>query len=205
MKPALFSLFLLFAFPLAFAQQVLDINGNPIFPGREYYILPSIRGPPGGGVKLATTGNSNCPATVLQDYSEVVNGIPVKFTIPGVSTLEIYEGTPLEIEFTEKPKCIESSKWIIFVDNDIGKACAGIGGPKDHPGQQTFPGTFSIKKYNFGYKLVFCVAGSQTCLDIGRYDNGEGGRRLNLTEGEAFDIVFVEPTSSYNNVIKSVV
>ncbi|XP_015966026.1 kunitz-type trypsin inhibitor-like 2 protein [Arachis duranensis] len=204
MKSALVPLFLFFAFPLAFAQQVLDSNGNPIFPGREYYILPAIFGPPGGGVKLATTGNSKCPVTVLQDYSEVVNGISVKFTIPGVSTLEIYEGTPLEIEFTKKPKCADSSKWIIFVDNEIAKACVGIGGPEDHPGQQTFPGTFSIKKYKFGYKLVFCVAGSPTCLDIGRFDNGEGGRRLNLTEGEAFDIVFVE-SSSYNNVIRSVV
>ena len=207
MKPALLTLFfLLFAFPLAFSkdsQQVLDINGNPIFPGREYHILPAIRGPPGGGVRLGSTGNSRCPVTVLQDYSEVVNGLPVKFTIPGVSTGEIFEGTPLEIEFTKKPNCAESSKWMVFVDNEIQKACVGIGGPEDHPGQQTFPGTFSIQNYEFGYKLVFCVAGSPTCLDIGRYDNGEGGRRLNLTEHEAFDLVFVE--ANFYSGIKSVV
>ncbi|MCI72517.1 kunitz-type trypsin inhibitor-like 2 protein, partial [Trifolium medium] len=48
--------FLLFVFitnlSLAFSnddvEQVLDINGNAIFPGGEYYILPALRGPGGG-------------------------------------------------------------------------------------------------------------------------------------------------------------
>ncbi|KAJ1417259.1 Proteinase inhibitor I3, Kunitz legume [Sesbania bispinosa] len=197
--------FLLFAFitklPLAFSddvEQVLDINGNPIFPGGKYYILPAIRGPAGGGVKLAKTGDSKCPVTVLQDYLEVVNGLPVKFSIPGISPGIIFTGTPLEIEFIKKPNCAESSKWLVFVDNDIQKACVGIGGPEDHPGKQTLRGTFNIQKYRFGYKLGFCVTGSPTCLDIGRYDNGEGGSRLNLTEHEPFEVVFVD--ASYSGI-----
>ncbi|XP_016200435.1 subtilisin inhibitor CLSI-II-like [Arachis ipaensis] len=206
MKAALVSLFLFFAFPLAFAQQVLDTNGNPIFPGREYYILPSVAGPPGGGVKLGTTGNSKCPVTVLQGYSEVVNGIPVKFTIVGISTLQIYENTSLKIEFTKKPKCVESSKWILFFDNEIEKACMGIGDPDDHnpDDPHIFLGTFTIKRAKFGYKLAFCYYESN-CMDIGRFNkNGEGGRRLYLTKGEPFDVVFIE-SSSYNNGIRSVV
>nr|QIJ55473.1 kunitz-type trypsin inhibitor-like protein 2 protein [Cajanus platycarpus] len=187
-------------------EQVVDINDNPIFPGSTYYIIPAIRGPAGGGVKLGLTSNTNCPVTVLQDFSEVVRGLPVRFKIPGISPGIIFTGTPLEIEFARKPGCTESSKWVVFVDNEIQKACVGIGGPKDHPGQQTMSGTFHIQKYKFGYKLVFCVNGTSTCLDIGRFDanNGESGRRLNLTEHEAFDLVFVE-ASDYEAIIKSVV
>ncbi|RDY09568.1 Kunitz-type trypsin inhibitor-like 2 protein, partial [Mucuna pruriens] len=216
MKPVLLltlSFLPLFAFltnlPLAFSddvEQVLDIKGNPIFPGGTYYIVPAIRGPPGGGVRLGKTGNSKCPVTVLQDYSELVNGLPVKFTIPGISPGIIFTGTTLEIEFAEKPWCAESSKWVVFVDNEIQKACVGIGGPQGHPGQQTFGGTFHIQKYGFGYKLVFCITGSPTCLDIGKFDaqRGEGGRRLNLTEHEPFEVVFIE-ASDFDEIIKSVV
>jgi len=82
--------------PLGFSndvEQVVDINSNPIFPGFTYYIFPAIRGPPGGGLKLGQTGNSECPLTVLQDYSEVFRGLPVRFTIPGVSPGIIFTGT----------------------------------------------------------------------------------------------------------------
>ncbi|MED6203744.1 hypothetical protein PIB30_002513 [Stylosanthes scabra] len=190
-------------------QQVLDTNGNPIFPGREYYILPAIRGPPGGGLKLGKTGNSKCPVTILQDYSETHTGFPVKFTIPGTSTLEIYEDTPLEIEFIKKPECVESSKWIVFIDYvKTLKACVGIGSQKDHPQGLIFHGTFKIEKYGFGYKLLFCTTDYSACDTIGTYDNYEGGKRLTITARDhAFDIEFVDSSSFYNNnnVTKSVV
>ncbi|OIV98953.1 hypothetical protein TanjilG_07388 [Lupinus angustifolius] len=206
--------FLLFAFTaklqLAFSdeevEQVVDVNGNPIFPGGKYYILPAIRGPQGGGLKLGQTGGSSCPVTVLQNFLEVENGVPIKFTIPGISPGEIYTGTQLDIESTKKPYCATSSKWIVFVDNDIAKACVGIGGPKDHPGKQTLVGKFHIQKYKRAYKLVFCITGASTCLDIGRYKNendDEGGRRLNLTEHEPFELVFVD--AGFSSGIKSVV
>ncbi|NP_001266050.1 kunitz-type trypsin inhibitor-like 2 protein-like precursor [Cicer arietinum] len=215
MKQSFTLSFLLFVFllnlSLAFSnedvEQVLDINGNPIFPGGKYYILPAIRGPPGGGVRLDKTGDSECPVTVLQDYKEVINGLPVKFVIPGISPGIIFTGTPIEIEFTKKPNCAESSKWLIFVDDTIDKACIGIGGPENYSGKQTLSGTFNIQKYGsgFGYKLGFCVKGSPICLDIGRYDNDEGGRRLNLTEHEAFRVVFVDASSYEDGIVKSVV
>lgn len=103
MKPVLLltlSFLPLFAFltnlPLAFSNDVelvLDTNGNQIFPGLTYYILPAIVGPPGGGLKLGQTGESTCPTTVLQDRSEVFRGIPVKFKIPGISPDIIFTGT----------------------------------------------------------------------------------------------------------------
>ncbi|XP_014507235.1 kunitz-type trypsin inhibitor-like 2 protein [Vigna radiata var. radiata] len=194
--------------PLAFSddvEQVVDIYGNPIYPGFSYYIIPALRGPGGGGLKLAQTGNSECSLTILQDYSEVFRGLPVQFTIPGISPGIIFTGTELEIEFVEKPWCAKSSKWSLFIDVSIGKACLGIGGAEGHPGQSTYDGKFHIKKYIFGYKLVFCLDATKACLDIGRFDakNGEEGRRLNTTQDEAFDIVFV-PAFKADKVIKSV-
>ncbi|RDX60987.1 Kunitz-type trypsin inhibitor-like 2 protein, partial [Mucuna pruriens] len=51
--------------PLGFskndAEPVFDVGGNPLQLGGKYYILPAIRGPPGGGVRLGKTENSNCP------------------------------------------------------------------------------------------------------------------------------------------------
>lgn len=39
-----------------------------MFAGGTFYILPAIFGAAGGGLRLAKTGNSKCPFTVLQDY-----------------------------------------------------------------------------------------------------------------------------------------
>ncbi|XP_061351737.1 kunitz-type trypsin inhibitor-like 2 protein [Gastrolobium bilobum] len=204
MKPALLTLsFFLFALitnlPLAFSsqvvEQVLDTNGKPIFPGGKYYILPAIFGAAGGGVRLGKTGNSKCPVTVLQDYSEVINGLPVKFSIPGISPGIIFTGTPLDIAFEKKPNCAESSKWLVVID-DFPREWVGIGGFEDHPGKQILHGTFHIQKYGFGYKLVFCpknTAPPGLCFDIGRY-NDEKGRRLILItdDNDPFQVVFVD-------------
>ena len=158
-------------------------------------------------MRLGITGNSKCPVTVLQDLSFLVRGIPVKFSIPGASTSEIFTGTPLEIEFAKKPKCAESSKWGVFFDNDLQKAYVGIGGPEDHPGQEPLNGTFIIQNRGYRpYNLAFCVKGLPTCFVIGRFDDpahAERGRRLVLTDNEPFDVVFIEAGS--DSRIRSVV
>ncbi|XP_058773500.1 kunitz-type trypsin inhibitor-like 2 protein [Vicia villosa] len=195
-------------FSINFVEQVLDVNGNPIFPGGKYYILPTIRGPSGGGLRLGKTGNSECEVTVLQDHNEVNNGVPVKFSIPEISPGIIFTGTPIEIEFTEKPNCAESSKWLLFVDDVFQKACVGIGGPENYPDFKTLSGTFNIEKHEsgFGYRLGYCVKDSPTCLDIGRSDGNEdeGGSRLILTHQIAYAVVFVDAASYEGGSIKSV-
>jgi len=64
MKPTLLTLsFLLFSFtyfPLAFTELVKDTDGNALFPGGKYYILPATdKFGAGGGVRLGET--SDCP------------------------------------------------------------------------------------------------------------------------------------------------
>nr|6JBP_B Chain B, Kunitz-type trypsin inhibitor-like 2 protein [Mucuna pruriens] len=176
------------------AEPVIDTDGNPLHRGGKYYIMPSIWGPPGGGLRLGKTENLNCPVTVLQDYSEVINGLPVEFNIRGILPRTIFTDTELNIEFTEKPNCAENSRWSLFEDDKIHKAYVGIGDSEDHPDQEMLSGSFYIKKHglrNNTYKLVFCRDGSSTCSDIGRYDNNEDGRRLILTADLPYEVVFV--------------
>lgn len=57
---------------------VLDIDGDIFFRG-SYYVLPVIRGR-GGGVSLRGRGGELCPFDIVQESSEVDEGIPVKFS-----------------------------------------------------------------------------------------------------------------------------
>ncbi|MED6203747.1 hypothetical protein PIB30_002516 [Stylosanthes scabra] len=200
MKEALVSLFLFFAFPLACALdvQVLDSDGQPIFPGLHYYVVASTSDM-GGGIRVAKTGNSKCPVTVIQDKNGTAYGIPSKFTIPGISTLEIFEGTPLEVKFiTTKPECVKSFNWTVFVDSEIGKHYIGVGGPEDHPGQQILKGAFSFYKYKVGYKLMFCSKDSSPpCSDVRLFGSlEEDERRLILStnddDGVVFDVMLIQ-------------
>ncbi|XP_058773501.1 kunitz-type trypsin inhibitor-like 1 protein [Vicia villosa] len=218
MKPVLSLIFSIFLFvliaivSLSFSnnhvKQVLDINGNPISPSEKYYILPAIHEPYGGGVRLGKIHESECEVSIFQDSNKLINGLPVKFNVSGLNPDIIFTGTPIEIEFTERPNCAESPKWLIYVDDIILKACVGIGGPENYPSFKTWSGTFNIKKHEsgFGYKLGFCKKDSSSCLDIGRYNNNEDqdGSRLILTHQVAYAVVFVDADLYEAGIVKSV-
>jgi hypothetical protein len=56
--------------------------------------------------------------------------------------------TDLEIEFTEKPDCAESSKWLMFVYNSTKLSCVGIGGTANYRGVETIGGKFNFSTFN---------------------------------------------------------
>ncbi|CAJ2665966.1 unnamed protein product [Trifolium pratense] len=154
--------FLLFGFTTGFSltfsndEQVLDTNGNPIILGGEYYIFPATLDHHKGGLRLAKTGDSKCPDTILQNLN--ITGLPVKFTIPNISNGIILIGTKFDIEFTKKPNCVKSSKWLIVYDyyeDDQLIFYFGIGDPESKP-ETSIPGIFYIEKYENAYKIVFC-------------------------------------------------
>ncbi|MED6203742.1 hypothetical protein PIB30_002511 [Stylosanthes scabra] len=213
-----FSLF--FFFTLFFsrnnAQAVVDTYGDPITAGDgEYFnIQPPVIGLDiGGGLRLGKTGYSRCSNTVLQDPNYLVTGIPVKFTNlrPVVSgdDNQILEGSPLEIEFveSEKPDCVESSKWEVFIDYHLKRAYIGIGGKDDHPGSsEPLKGTFRIKNVGLKdnvYKLEFCGTGLPSCFVVSKYDNSrddDGGERLVLANYDPFTFIFVKKQSSIPSI-----
>ena len=187
MKPSLLTLsLLLFAFAFAFSTDVsvFDYDENPVMPGVRYYI----RVPPDhfGGAYLRKTGNSSCQVTVVQ---HVYSYGYVTFSMPsGENNSAIVANHPVDIEFTEKPNCTESSKWIVYFDNEVQRYCVAIGGPEDHPGQQILNGTFRIRIFR-DHNFVFCldqpVEGSPSCFVIGTYYPGHGVQsRLILLENQ---------------------
>ncbi|RDX61010.1 Kunitz-type trypsin inhibitor-like 1 protein, partial [Mucuna pruriens] len=197
--------------PLAFSKDdrepVRDTDGNPLSSGQVY----RIRGEDSGGVILGKTGNSNCPATVLQDYFNGSSGLPVKFKGPDPDI--IYTGTPLDINFTWNPNCV-NSRWSLFVDPTINEAYVGIGDLQNHKEDQLYSGKFFIQKYTSqpsnSYKFVFCPyypsksTKSVPCFDIGTYDNGqEDGKRLVGTNDSPLIVVFEKAYKS-DATIKSV-
>ncbi|MED6203752.1 hypothetical protein PIB30_002521 [Stylosanthes scabra] len=173
------SFLLLFAFPLAYSQGLLepvkDINGNNVVTGTPYYIqqlTPGSPTPHGGGVVHGKIGNSTCPVSVAYN-SGLMFGSTVKFNIPEWANAEIVaERFPLEIEFSdEKPlECASSSEWMVYGDSiETQKAVLGIGSPLNYPDQTTLFGYFSIHKAQVGYSFQFCYLfqGSPLCSDVG--------------------------------------
>ncbi|WVZ14556.1 hypothetical protein V8G54_012122 [Vigna mungo] len=186
--------------PLAFSDNVypvLDVMDNPLETDSHFYILPANR--ENGGLKLAKTGKSNCPLTILQDKSEEFEGMPIKFITPGDSPF-VETGTKLDIEFVNKPGCAKSGKWALFSNEEDVLPYVGIGGEFQDP-----DGKFRIQESKAGYRLMFCVnSGSQSCWYIGMSDvkNNEDGRRLTTDNQSPYDIVF-EVASEDNKIIKS--
>jgi len=176
------------------AKQVLDIHGTPLIPGSQYYIFPASENPNSGGLTLDKVGDLECPVTVLQNNAMI--GLPVKFTVTENNTGNILTGTDLEIEFTKKPDCAESSKWLMFVDHNTQLSCVGIGGAINYPGIETISGKFLIVKHGSGhvYRLGFCLDLTGDCGYIGlqMFNSEEGGSRLFLTAIDSYSVVFVE-------------
>ncbi|CAK8532495.1 unnamed protein product [Lathyrus sativus] len=191
-------------------EEVLDVDGEPVIAGKEYYIIPPFSSiGTGGGLQLEKISNSNCRVTILQSSLASTFGTTFKVTNLKNSSEKILTSTPLEIEASEKPHCTDSSKWIVFVDNDIKKDCVGIGGSGNYHNSKIVDGTFSILKHGDGYRFGFCSDGSGACFDIGSYertDDVEAGNRLYLAQQkskDAFQFVFF-PNFFETGIIKSV-
>jgi len=139
---------------------VLDTLGLPLKSGDSYQIIPVLRNQR-GGIVIGQTDDSDCAYLVTQHDLDV--GLPVKFLSTNILG-SIFTGSPIDIEFKFKPNCIESSKWLVFVDSKLDPLpiyYVGIGGPKNYPSHtQIFNGTFSIQRSEeipVVYTLNYCI------------------------------------------------
>lgn len=202
MKPTLVTTlcFLLFSFitcfPLPFTQAAIivkDIYGNPVVPSGRYYIWPDYL-ISGGEFRLGKTGNSTCPLTVLQDYSNLGRGLPVKFTPQNQPSSDdpITLGLRIDIAFENKPDCAKSSKWLVVeAKNEFPTPWLAI----DGTGKNAYDnGWFELIGYKrTGYLIYFCHKLSSTqgeCRYISR-KNDKNGMRLVFEDGDYLAAVFV--------------
>ncbi|XP_057718931.1 factor Xa inhibitor BuXI-like [Arachis stenosperma] len=194
-----FAIFILFAFisfhlPSLATAELLDTDGDLIQNGGLYYILPVFRGN-GGGIGRTTTGNETCPLTVVQQRSEVDNGLPIKISSLAL-ILYLYEGLPLDLSFSAVPLCTPiPSRWTLVKGLLGGKgATVKLTGFYENEVQ----GWFEIRKHLDDYKLRFCASSNNNCVDIGVKRDDEGNRLLVATEDNPFVVMFKKAKSSYS-------
>lgn len=180
----------------AATNQVLDIDGQQLRTGKDYYILPVVRGN-GGGLKLYSGRTSQCPLDVVQEGGELNRGVPVTFLPVNHTETTIKESTDLNIKFSGGSICKESTVWRL--DAASSQLFISTGGVVGNPGRATLSNWFRIDKLegsnnNWWYKLVFCPGVCDTCRpicgELGIIIEKSGTRRLALNTGRTFQVFF---------------
>ncbi|XVF41517.1 hypothetical protein PTKIN_Ptkin01aG0285900 [Pterospermum kingtungense] len=181
---------------LSYGQEldpVLDISGQELQRGTDYYILPVVRGR-GGGLTLASTGNETCPLDVVQAQQEVSNGLPLTFSPVNVDDGVVRVSTDMNIKFSAATICAQSTVWKLENDESIQKLIVTTGGVEGNPGRETLSNWFQIQKFEDDYKLVFCPGVCDTCRpvcgDLGVFVDEDGIRRLALRSDEPLKVMF---------------
>ncbi|RHN51367.1 putative proteinase inhibitor I3, Kunitz legume [Medicago truncatula] len=162
--------------------------------------------PFGGGFRLGETENSTCPFTVLQDYSNLGHGLPVKLTPQNQPSSDdpITRGLHLDIAFDYKPDCAESSKWLMVeAENEFPTPWLAI----DGTGKNVHDGWFELTRYKrSGYLIFFCYK-NDGCIYLSRKNDKNGMRLVYETDGDgdALGAVFVKDDDAARARISSVV
>ncbi|KAL6183378.1 hypothetical protein ACLB2K_044789 [Fragaria x ananassa] len=182
---------LLVAVHAADPAPVRDIKGDNLQTGVEYWILPVILGK-GGGLTLASNRNKTigCPLDVVQEQSEISNGLPLTFSPVNLTKGVVRLSTDLNIKFSTSAAvtlCPQTSKvWKLDeVDESTGQRSVTTGGVEGNPSPKTLMNWFKIEKYDDDYKLVFCPKVCRFCRvicgDVGVHLES-GVRRLALSD-----------------------
>ncbi|WOG93629.1 hypothetical protein DCAR_0312915 [Daucus carota subsp. sativus] len=206
MKTAIFSLScLLIGFTTnlwlasAATNRVIDVDGKDLLARTNYYILPVLRGN-GGGLKMYSGRDTECPFDVVQEPNEVNRGLKLTI-VPQKSTEQfIRVSTDVNIQFSDKSTCTaHTNVWRLDqADLANGTTYVSTGGILGNPGASTFNCWFKIEKVERGtnwYKLRFCPSVCKHCPpdcgDVGVLIEKSGTRRLALnTTGKAFEVFF---------------
>ncbi|KAL8132680.1 miraculin-like [Apium graveolens] len=182
-------------------DKVLDIDGQELRTGTNYYILPVVRGN-GGGLKINSQGNYQCPLGVVQEADEVNRGTPMIFSPVNPDEQIVRESSDLNVKFSG-PTFICSYKnngeptvWRID-SGDSGQTFVSLGGSVGDPGSSTIRNWFRIEKLEGGnnwYKFVYCPGVCNTCRpvcgDLGIVIEKSGTRRLALNTVKSFQVFF---------------
>ncbi|KAE8692807.1 putative Kunitz family trypsin and protease inhibitor protein [Hibiscus syriacus] len=196
MKATLFSAltFLLFSSTIAADQPdaVLDVSGQELRTGTDYYVLPVIRGR-GGGLTLGSATNADpntgCPLVVVQEQLEVSSGLPLYFSPVNVEQQGgiVRVSTDFNVIFNASSICVQSTQWVLAFDESLQKFVVATSG------RETLNNRFKIERFEDDYKLAFCPGVCDTCRpvcgDLGVFIDDDGIRRLVLAD-EPLKVMF---------------
>ncbi len=177
---------------------VLDLAGEKLRTGVDYYILPVIRGR-GGGLTLASTRNKTCPLDVVQEQHDISNGLPLTFSSVNPKKGVVRVSTDLNIKFSAATICVQSTVWKLDkFDESTGQWFVTTGGVEGNPGRETTSNWYKIEKYDDDFKLVFCPTVCDfckvLCRDVGIYI--EDGRRSLALSDVPFKVMFKKAGTS---------
>lgn len=157
---ALFSFFLVKAQDVA--EPVLDVSGNAVRTGVNYYILPAGRGN-GGGLQVASIRNRTNPLVVSQNADESIIGVTVQFSPVDPKENTVRLSTDLNVKFTSMVISSCSTVWRINTELIPERYLVTVGGVEGNPGRETLGNWFKIDKYEDAYKLVYCPGVCNIC------------------------------------------
>ncbi|KAI9086190.1 hypothetical protein K1719_031911 [Acacia pycnantha] len=180
------------------AQVVLDLDGNPLVSGGDYYMMMGRLWPGPGGVSLANTGNNKtCPVDVNIVYcgpGGPPNCLGEAVIFNPLAKIEIVKtNLLLSITFAKTPSCAQSPEWILVKEE--GAWLVGIGGPEDHAGKEILSGFFIIERSGAGagYTLKFCPKHlPQICGYLGLHSDANRNMRLALTDSTPRVVYFLK-------------
>ncbi|CAH8359326.1 unnamed protein product [Eruca vesicaria subsp. sativa] len=175
---------------------IFDTDGDVIFGGTSYYVLPRIWGPTGGGLTLAPRGENQCPLFIGQDPSEVNRGIPIRFSNWRSRVRFVPESANLNIKMDVRATiCVQSTYWWVTAAESHFRTMFITAGAKPEHGEDSANSFFQIKKIGdsvSGYKIAFCPE-DKACMDVGIKVDRSGVRRLVLSS-TPFEVVFEKAT-----------
>ncbi|VVA95139.1 unnamed protein product [Arabis nemorensis] len=180
---------------------VLDTDGDIIFHGR-YYVLPVFRGQ-GGGVTLTNPNFRPCPrGHIVQEKSEVENGIPVRFSNwkPRVGFVPETEDLNIKTD-SGQVLCRRDNYWRVDEFDTGNKNWFLVSAQKPTP-DNAFRSYFQIQKVGNNlnaYKIMFCPG---ACIDVGIFVDENSVRRLALTN-EPFLVMFKKANETTTTMVET--
>ncbi|PHU15534.1 hypothetical protein BC332_16739 [Capsicum chinense] len=187
-------LFSLSIIPFALADSssspspVLDIKGDKVQTGSNYFILPVIRGHGGGGLTpFNVKQNNTCPRDIMQWRDEDQEGLPVVFTRVDAQKGVVRVSTDVNVRFFTPTICARETIWKIGeYDDKLKQYFVVTGGVEGNPGRETVGNWFKIEKFELDYKVVYCPSVCKfckvICKDVGIFITKDGVRLLALTD-----------------------
>ncbi|XP_059300056.1 kunitz trypsin inhibitor 5-like [Lycium ferocissimum] len=166
---------------------VLDINGDKVQAGPNYFILPVIRGRGGGLTPYNVKQNNTCPRDIMQWNYNDEPGLPVVFTRLDAKKGVVRLSTDLNVRFYTPTICARETIWKLGpYDDKLKQYFVVTGGVEGNPGQQTLSSWFKIEKFKKDYKFVFCPSVCKICKvickDVGIFRTKDGVRLLALSD-----------------------
>ncbi|XVF45577.1 hypothetical protein PTKIN_Ptkin02bG0217300 [Pterospermum kingtungense] len=140
---------------------VLDINGDELRMGQDYYIVSAWGS--GGGVNLFKERNQTCPDQVVGEKCDYLPGTPVTFSNPNTDSTDdhpVYTSTEINIKFNdvELPTLCSDRSMVWKVgdyDESTGQWFVTTGGVEGD--SQAWYGKFQIQPAGRNsYKLASC-------------------------------------------------